>query len=249
MTVPNTTQPAPESLIPQLPPRLYYQFIHSLTRALPAPLSDSPEDLARRNEAAVAWVAALHPANIAEAELAVLHVTAAEQSKRCIQIAEGPETSLEWAVKCRAQSNSMMRQSQGALRLLLRVQSARQKLEADTEAHARTAAAEQHAITHMTEALKLPPPAPRPKPPPQEKPAPTPDHVTRREVSFFRKDDGRLDLVERLTYGPEDLVQQLVAAGLPLIERHYQPFVRKDLPSNERGHAADPPPPTATTSQ
>ena len=46
-----------------------------------------------------------------------------------------------------------MRQSQGALRQLLRMQADRRKLEADSEACDCAAAAEQSAIALMTEAL------------------------------------------------------------------------------------------------
>ncbi len=76
----------------------------------------------------------------------------------------------------------MMRQAQSALRLLLRMQAARQKLEADSEARDRAAWTAHCAITLMTEALSpqpepteiAEPPAPEP---PASEPQPEPKPV------------------------------------------------------------------------
>jgi hypothetical protein len=38
----------------QLPRDMYYQLVHRLRSALPPPVSDTPEDLARRDNAAIA---------------------------------------------------------------------------------------------------------------------------------------------------------------------------------------------------
>ena len=111
----------------ELPADIYYQLIHTLRRCLPPPITNSPDDLARRDHAAIARIAALHPANAAEADLAALHVTASEQWKYCLRLAQQPAPSSDWAQKCRAQADAMMRESQSALRLLLRMQAARQK--------------------------------------------------------------------------------------------------------------------------
>jgi len=79
------------------------------------------------------------------------------------------------ALKCRAQANSMMRQSQSALRLLLRMQAARQKLEADNEARDRGAWTEHSAMNLMAEALSpQPPPTALADPPPPPEPAEPP---------------------------------------------------------------------------
>src|SRR5271163_2842320 len=140
-TAPNHPNPAV-----QLPADTYYYLIHSLCLTLPSPPTHSPEDLARRNDSAIARIAALCPANAAEADIAALYVAASEQWKECLRLAQQPEMSLLGTMKCRAQANSMMRQAQGALRLLLRMQATRQKLEANPEAGDRAAWTEHCAI-------------------------------------------------------------------------------------------------------
>jgi hypothetical protein len=180
--------PAPvQTLAAQFPGNDYYYLVHTLCQGLPDPLTDSPEDLARRNDAAIAEVAALCPANLVEAKVAVLHVAASEHALRALREAVQPDISLLGAMKCRAQANSMMRQSQGALRLLLRMQAARQKTEANAEARDRAAWAEHCALNLMTEALS-PPKAPslsgsrlgEAATPAEEKTAPTADPADHR---------------------------------------------------------------------
>ncbi len=181
----DSSAPNRPSFADQLPAGVYYHLIHTLCLALPPPLTDSPEDLARRNHAAIA---ALHPANAAEANIAALHVAASEQCKGCFRLAHQPEMSPEWAMKCRAQANTMMRQAQSWLRLLLRIQARRQKTEADSEARDRAAQTEHCAINLMAQALSpqaapapiaeppAPPPAshPQPEPEPAKQPQPRP---------------------------------------------------------------------------
>ncbi len=101
---------------------------------------------ARRDHAVIARIAAFRPANAAEADVVALYVAASERWKDCLRLAQQSETSSYWAQKCRAQANSMMRQAQSALRLLLRMQAARQKLEVNSEARDRAAWTEQCAI-------------------------------------------------------------------------------------------------------
>jgi hypothetical protein len=174
-TAPDRPNPAP-GLHPdfalQLPADAYYHLVRTLRLTLPPPPADTPEDLARRDHAAIARVAALAPANAAEADVAAQHVAAAEQWKECLRLAQLPETAPEWAMKCRAQALAMMRQANGALRLLLRMQQARRKLDADNTAADRAAWREHCALGLMAEALAAPPlPAPLPASPP---PAPEP---------------------------------------------------------------------------
>lgn len=75
-----STPPNPTNLADQLPAQVYHHLIHTLRHSLPPPLTDSPEDLARRNHAAIARIAALAPANAAEAEGAALYVAASDRS-------------------------------------------------------------------------------------------------------------------------------------------------------------------------
>ena len=141
----------------QLPVAAYHQLIRTLRLTLPPPLSDSPEDLRRRDHAAIARIAALAPASAAEADLAGTFVAASEQWKDCLRLAQEPGTTAEWAAKCRAQALTMMRQATGALRLMLRIQESRRKLEADPAACNSLAWTEHCAAGFMLEALAFQP--------------------------------------------------------------------------------------------
>ncbi len=218
------------NLADQLPAEVYYQLIHSLCPTLPPPLTDSPEDLARRNHSAIARIAALCPANAAEADVAALYVAASEQWKYCLRLAQEADTTSYWAQKCRAQANSMMRQAQSALRLLLRMQATRQKLEANSEARDRAAWTEHCALGLMTQALSPqpapgaiteppPPPASRPRPEPQlaNQPHPAPLPAAQRDKAVSPQRAALIRLMERLNDLPPDgdLVQSLVTALVP----------------------------------
>lgn len=151
------TAPNHLSLAAQLPAGAYYYLMQSLRRMLPLLRNDTPEDRVRRNQSAMARVAALCPANVAEAEVASLHVANAEHAKACLFDAQGPELSLREVLKCRAQAASMSRQSDSSLRMLLRMQAARQKRDANPETRDRAAWAEHCALNLMAEALSPPP--------------------------------------------------------------------------------------------
>ena len=167
---PNRPDPAPAlgpgadpDLALRLPADAYWHLVHTLRLALPPPPGDNPEDLLRRDHAAIAHIAGLCPANAAEADVAAQFVAASEQWKDCLRLAQLPETTPEWAAKCRAQAMAMMRQSNAALRLLLRMQQARHKHEANRETANAMAWSEHCAIRLMAEALEAPP-APRAMP-------------------------------------------------------------------------------------
>src|SRR5579875_1558295 len=131
----------------------YHELVRTLRLILPPPPDGDPEALARRDRAAIARVAALVPAGAAEAELAVQFVAASEQWKDCLRLAQDAATPPDWARKCRAQALAMMRQANAALRLLLRLQARREKLEADNVTRDRAAWTEHCAIGLMAEAL------------------------------------------------------------------------------------------------
>ena len=117
------TSATPHHLHDQLPADACTRhLVRTLCLTLPPPLTDSPDDLARRDRAAIDRVAALAPANAAEADLAAQFVAASEQWKHCLRLAQLPATTPEKALKCRAQAIDMMSQAQSALRLLLRLQ-------------------------------------------------------------------------------------------------------------------------------
>jgi len=163
-----------------LPRDAYYHLIFTLRATLPAS-TDSPEALAWRDHAAIAQVAALCPANAAEAALAAQYVAANAQAMACLLLARDPETSPEWVLRCTAQAAAMMRQSQGAFRLLANTQANRRKLESDNQAVTQAAWAEHIAAEWMAQAMPAGgggPPAPQPSPEPTT-PDPPPEAALR----------------------------------------------------------------------
>lgn len=133
------TLPPPDHLHERFQADAYHHLIRTLCLALPRPPTDNPDDLARRDRAAIARIAALAPANAAEAELAAQFVAAMEQWKDRLRLAQLPETAPEMAQKCHAQALGMMQEAESAIRLLLRLQDARGKRETNRAAGDRAA--------------------------------------------------------------------------------------------------------------
>ena len=157
--------------LPYLLPRdAYWQLIHTLRGSLPPPVTDTPEDLARRDNAAIAQVSCLLPANAAEAVLGAEFVAAHAQAMDALRLARDPGMAVALVLKCSAQAASMMRQAQSAMRLLLRMQAARQKIEADSVATDRAAWTEHCAAGLMAQALPGARPAAVAEPPPPPEP-------------------------------------------------------------------------------
>ncbi len=142
-----------------LPRDAFHEIILVLRGALPPPLTDDPADEARRDRAALAGVAALQPVNAAEGRLAAQFVAADAWAMDCLRLAQVKRREPDIAHKCRAQAMSLMREGKSSLRLLLRLQAARQKVEADEASADRAAWAEHGAAGMMAEALS---PAPAP---------------------------------------------------------------------------------------
>ena len=171
---------APIPLDYRLPAEAYYHLVRTLRVTLPPPLTDTGEALLQRDHAAVARIAALAPGNSAEADFAAQYVAASEQWKDCLRLVQAPGTTPEWAAKYRAQAASMMREANGAMRMLLQMQAARRKLEADNTFCDRAARTEHVATYAMAEALDTiraepaPAAASTPSPGPSASAAPSP---------------------------------------------------------------------------
>ena len=149
-----------------LPRDSYYQLIHTLRAALPPPVIDSPEDLARRDNAAIAHVASLLPATADEASVAAQLVAANAAAMDCLRLAQEHRGDPKLFLKSNAMAISMMRQAQTARTLLQRVQAERQRLAADGAATDKAAWTEYCAIWLMTDALGGARPAAVAEPPP-----------------------------------------------------------------------------------
>ncbi len=132
-----------------------FQYLrHILASALPPPADDTPEAHEQHMVAAAVQVAALCPATVAEALLAAQYVAASVHALDCLRLARAYEAQPRLAEKCRAQSLSMMRQSQSALRALQALQVERRKRDAD---QARAEAAADHQRAAMAAMLNEPP--------------------------------------------------------------------------------------------
>jgi hypothetical protein len=148
----DSAQPIP--LDYQLPADAYWHLIRSLHLILPPPPTDSPEDLLRRDHAAMARIAAFAPGDSTEADVAAEYVAASEQWKDCLRLVREPGITREWAMKCRAQALCMMRQADRSLRLLRQLQAERRREQADKNACQRRDWTEHCATAAMAEALQ-----------------------------------------------------------------------------------------------
>jgi hypothetical protein len=118
----------------QLPRDMFYQVIHTCCGSLPAPVTNSPEDRVRRDNAAMARIACMLPANADEANIAAQCVAADAQALECLRLTREYASDEQLVLKFTAQSASMMRQSRAGRSLLMRVQALREKREADAGA-------------------------------------------------------------------------------------------------------------------
>jgi hypothetical protein len=114
------TEPQPLDLSYHLPGIAYCELVYQLRRKLPLPDEDTPEAFAQRDNAAIAVVASLLPANAGEALIAAQFVATDAQASHAMQLALRHPASIELGLKCLAQAASMTRQSHSARRLLNR---------------------------------------------------------------------------------------------------------------------------------
>src|SRR5690242_6672859 len=115
--------PPPQPDLTLLLPRdLYWQVVQYLRTSLPSATTDSPDDLVRRDRAAIAEVASLLPGTAAEATLAAQYVAANAQAMDALREVRAHAADPPFAMRCSAQSASMMRQARGAIGTLQRMQ-------------------------------------------------------------------------------------------------------------------------------
>ena len=103
----------------RLPTATYYQVLHTLRGYLPPPITDTPQDHTRRDDAAIAQVAAMLPVNADEAHLAAQCVGARAQATDCLRLARVHEADVTRSLQCTAQAARMMREANGSRTLLL----------------------------------------------------------------------------------------------------------------------------------
>jgi hypothetical protein len=148
---------------------VYAELVFTLRSTLRLlPDDGTPEETARRDNAAIGQAAAMLPANADEANIAANCVATRLYAMDCIRRARELETvDRTWAGKCGAQAVSMLRESRQARSLLARLQAAREKRERDPVATDRAAWSEHCTIGLMTGELAKAEPPPSPPPPPE----------------------------------------------------------------------------------
>ena len=108
----------------------YREYFAELCRELPPVPDEDPEARAARQKSAMDAVVALHPENAFETRLAVRIVSTDAHAADALRAAALAAGDPEKVRQCRAQAASMARQSDAALRALLRIQATREKQEA-----------------------------------------------------------------------------------------------------------------------
>ena len=150
-------------LLPNIPESLSRAICACLIGNLPPPAEDTPEQRALRDERAITALAHYIPENAAEAELAADIVAAEFRAKDALRCAVRFCNDLATVERCHRQHALMMRTMHGGLRVLLRLQAERRKLE-----HARHPVALLRAGHLHSGALppepEPPPAAPEPQP-------------------------------------------------------------------------------------
>jgi len=217
MDAPPTPTPADAASL--LSRATYYQLVHTLRGVLPPPVTDTPEDAAHRDCAAIAHVASLLPANPDEANLAAQYVAASAQALDCQRLARQYPADPELILKCHAQSASMMRQARSWRLALLRAQAAREKREADTAAHDAATHTEQRALGLMADALARTPPAPAATKPPKPDPIAEAERyaLSHRKRAMLIRSLGRLP--DKLDVGPmpPEVVHAIATGTTPIL--------------------------------
>ena len=115
--------------IPNQSATITREIFATLRGLLPPPVPDTAEARADREENAMAFVAALHPADAYEANLATQIVAADAHAKESLRLAVQPGQLPEEVRRCHARAAVMMRHMQSGLRMLRRDQVAREKAE------------------------------------------------------------------------------------------------------------------------
>ncbi len=140
-----------------LPPQVFGAVILVLRAVLPPPVVDEPGEWLARDQVAMAAVASLAPATAAEGRLAAQFVAADAYGMDCLRLAQLFRLEPDVARRCAAQAMAMMRQSQGAMRMLLRLQAVRRAVAADPVAVRQADWVEHAAVNLMAEALAAAP--------------------------------------------------------------------------------------------
>ena len=172
-----TTEDPPD-LLHLLSAASYRVIVAQLYAEVVPPNLTDPELIAERVTAAIAEIASMLPANIEEAKTALRVVSADAQASDAIRHARTLFNDPTPAMKCHAQASLMMRTANAARSLLMRIQTARRKRDANPGASNQDAWTEHCAAGFLTAArdgtqsAAPPPPPPHRQTHPHQRPPP-----------------------------------------------------------------------------
>jgi hypothetical protein len=203
----------------------YYQVVHTLRGLLPPPITDTQEDEARRDLAAVAHIASLLPATPEEANLATNYVAAGAWALDCLRVARSFPNDTALFLQCTARSASMMRQARGWRSALERTQIARRKRETNPTARDAATTTEQRSLALAADALMQAPPPAAPAPAERTTPNPNPNPIAEAE-RYALKHRSRAKLIRRLRgmpdktnigWLPPEVIHAIVTGTTPIL--------------------------------
>jgi hypothetical protein len=128
------TEPQPADTVASLTRDDVQHLVLYFGVRLPPPIGDTADDRARRDNVALGQVASLRPANAEEMWLAARYVAAGAQADDQLRLALLHAANFERTRQINAQYSLMVRTANAARSVLLRVQTARRRLEADEAA-------------------------------------------------------------------------------------------------------------------
>jgi hypothetical protein len=198
------------------------EYFAELRRELPPVPDEDLEARAARQKSTMDAVVALHPENAFEARLAVRIVSTDAHAADALRAAALAAGDAEKVRQCRAQVASMARQSDAALRALLRIQTTREKQEATMHPAAMARAG------YWFKEVSVPAPDPSPT---QSKSEPEPDidAEVRLYAALYPDRVARIreagGLPPRLDFGPPE--PEIVAALLRGVVPCSQPQSRE----------------------
>jgi len=199
----------------------YREYFAELCRELPPVPDEDPEARAARQNSAMDAVVALHPDNAFEARLAVRIVSTDAHAADALCSAALAAGDPERVRQCRAQAASMARQSDAALRALLRIQATREKQEAAMHPAAMGRAGYWFKEVSAPGPDRDPGPTPA-QPKPEPKPAPPDiDAEARLYAALYPERVARIreagGLPPRLDFGPPEpaIVAALLRGAVP----------------------------------
>ncbi len=200
---------------------------------LPEPCPYSPEAVTRNENAAIAAIVELVPANAPEARFAADYVLCSEIARACLRDYRNGALHDKARAEAFKRADSMMRQARGHIASLLRLQGVRTRRDANPRT-ARTADHMQdHALHHLSIAFgrDIPAPAPPPLEPEVEPPQPERNEapiltegeryaaIYPKRARLIRENGGMPDLPFPHGFGPppSSVIEELLTSQSPRI--------------------------------